>query len=216
MSPAIKNADPRAWLQELKTSRKLQVALASLPLLVWFLWPDAPRTGPARSAAQAATAPLGDHQTSEIKKLPDLAKLNKAGELPGDDHMYRDLFLFEGPPPPPPPPLPPPPPPPPPTPEQVAAELLKRTRDQESASRPQDLRYLGYMGTKASGRLGAFMRGEDPVSIKQGDLVNPKWRLTKLTDTSAEFQNLKFPDLKHRLETVDPQSGRANAPANEF
>ena len=216
MSPAIKNVEPKAWLQELKTSRKLQGALVALVLLIWFLWPSTPKSGLAPSGARAASVPLGDRQAQEIKKLPDLAKLNKAGELPKDSGMYRDLFLFEGPPPPPPPPLPPPPPPPPPTEAQLAAELLRRTRDQENASKPQELRYLGYMGSPASGRLGAFMKGEEPVSIKQGELANPKWRLVKLTENSAEFQNLKFQDLRHRIDAIEPQAGRASAPSNEF
>jgi hypothetical protein len=81
------------------------------------------------------------------------------------------------------------------------------------------MRYLGYLGTASTGRLGAFMRGEDPVTIKQGDLANPHWRLVKLTDLAAEFQNQKYPDLRHKLDAVDSagQAGRTiQAPSNEF
>ena len=211
-----RNLEPRAWLQELRTSRKLQGSLAGLALLIWLLWPSSPQAVPARGGPRQAPAPLDPHQVQDLTKLPELANLNKAGELPGDAHLYRDLFLFEGPPPPPPPPLPPPPPPPPPTPEQQAAESLRRNREQENASRPQGLRYLGYLGTASSGRLGAFMKGADPVSIRGGDLANPQWRLIKLTDTSAEFQNLAFPDLRHRIDVIEAQAGRSAAPANQF
>jgi hypothetical protein len=89
----------------------------------------------------------------------------------------------------------------------------------ENSSRPQDMRYLGYLGSPTAGRLGAFMKGEDPVTIKQGDLANPHWRLVKLTDLAAEFQNLKYSDLKHKLDAVDihGQSGRpSQAPTNDF
>jgi hypothetical protein len=63
------------------------------------------------------------------------------------------------------------------------------------------------------------MKGEETVTIKQGDLANPHWRLVKLTDIAAEFQNLKYTDLKHKLDAVDitGQGGRTNqAPSNEF
>ena len=213
----LKNVEPRAWVQELKTSRKLQVSLAALAVMIWMLWPSSPPAAPGKGNAHTALVPLGDRQTQELKKLPELANLDKAGELPSDDHMYRDLFLFEGPPPPPPPPvIIPVPVPVPPTPEQLAAALLKKNRDLENGSRPQDLRYLGYMGTASSGRLGAFMKGDEPVSIKLGELANPKWRLIKLTEASAEFQNLAFQDIHHRIDATEPQSGRSTAPANEF
>jgi type IV secretory pathway VirB10-like protein len=197
------------------------VALGSLPLLVWMLWPASPKAGAAKSAStRAASQALDERQVRELAKLPDLSKLDKAGELPHEDRMYWDLFLFEGPPPPPPahPPAPPPPPPPP-TKEQLEAEQLRQDRAQETATRPQNLRYLGYLGSVTAGRLGAFMKGEDPVTIKQGDLANPHWRLVKLTDIAAEFQNLKYADLKHKLDAVDVsgQGGRAGqAHSNEF
>jgi len=220
MSPVVKGVEPKAWLQEIKTNRRLQVGLACVPVLIWLLWPGSPQASGRRPAStRAASLALDDRQARELEKLPDLSRLDLAGEMPKDDRMYRDPFQFEGPPPPPPKPGPPPPPPPPPTPEQLAAEALRRARDAENASRPQDLRYLGYLGTASSGRLGAFMRGEDPVTLKQGDLANPHWRLVKLTDISAEFQNVKYADLRHRLDAVELQGagGRLNqAPSNDF
>jgi len=98
-------------------------------------------------------------------------------------------------------------------------EALRQARAQENASRPQDLRYLGYLGSPTAGRLGAFMKGEEPVTIKQGDLANPHWRLVKLTDIAAEFQNLKYADLKHKLDAVDlggPGGRPGQAPSNTF
>jgi hypothetical protein len=63
------------------------------------------------------------------------------------------------------------------------------------------------------------MKGEEPITIKQGALANPRWRLVKLTDISAEFQNLKYADLKHKLDAVDtsgPGNRPGQAPSNEF
>jgi len=219
MSGPLKGVEPKAWLQEIKGNRRLQVGLVSLPVLVWLLWPSAPperaRKGPG--ATRAANLALDERQSRELQKLPDLSRLDKAGELPKEDRMYRDLFQFEGPPPPPPKPLPPPPPPPPPTQAELDALALRHAREQETASKPSNLRYLGYLGTATAGKLGAFMRGEEPVTLKQGDLVNPHWRLVKLTDISAEFQNLKFADIKHKIDAVDLQGGRAGMmPANEY
>ena len=219
MSGPLKGVEPKAWLQEIKGNRRLQVGLVSLPVLVWLLWPSAPperaRKGPG--ATRAAHLALDERQSRELQKLPDLSRLDKAGELPKEDRMYRDLFQFEGPPPPPPKPLPPPPPPPPPTQAELDALALRHAREQETASKPSNLRYLGYLGTATAGKLGAFMRGEEPVTLKQGDLVNPHWRLVKLTDISAEFQNLKFADIKHKIDAVDLQGGRAGMmPANEY
>jgi len=218
-APALKGSSVSAMLQDLKSNRRVQVALAVLVLMIWYLWPTAPPTAARGTEAHRPSAPLGDRQSRDLQKLPDLAKLDRAGELPREDRMYRDLFLFDGPPPPPPPPAPPPKPPPPPTAEQLAAEALRQSRAQENGSRPQDLRYLGYLGTPAAGKLGAFMRGEEPVTLKQGDLANPHWRLVKLTDIAAEFQNLKFGDLRHKIDAVDLQGGaggRTQAPSNDF
>ena len=53
--------------------------------------------------------------------------------------------------------------------------------------------------------------------LKQGDLANPHWRLVKLTDLTAEFQNLKFADLKHRIDAVELQGrGAGAAISNDF
>ena len=214
MSVTVKGTDPKAMLQDLKGNRRLQVALGLLVVMIWYLWPSAPT--PRAVAGRRANTPLGDRQSRELQKLPDLAKLDRAGELPSESRMFRDLFLFDGPPPPPPPPVKPPPPPPPPTPEQIAAQKLAADRARETASKPTSLRYLGYLGTKGSGRLGAFMKGEEPVTLKPGDLFNPQWRLEKLTDIAAEFQNVKFADIKHKIEAVETRGPGGRGPVNEF
>lgn len=203
--------DPKAMLQEVRSSRRLQVALGGLPVLVWLLWPE-PSAGPPRRTPRAAAGALGEAQTRELRKLPDLARLDRAGELPPDARLFRDPFLFEGPPPPPPPPHPPPPPP---TPEQLAAQALREARAREEAGRPR-LRYLGYLGSAGSGRLGAFMNGEEPVLLRAGDSVKPGWRLVKLTEIGAEFQNLAFPDLRHRIDAADAQAPPAKRPTNQY
>jgi hypothetical protein len=60
------------------------------------------------------------------------------------------------------------------------------------------------------------MKGDEPVTYKQGDLVGTQWRLVKLTDASAEFQNLKFADLKHRIDAIELKGASGSAPANQF
>ncbi len=210
----------REWLEELKTNRRTQMGLAvfglALAFMAYMLWPEAPKRRPGKVFAALNTA--GDDRTLlALDKLPDLAKLGQAGELPSEDRMYRDLLLFDGPPPPPPPPPKPLPPPPPPTEEQLRAIALQQAKDAEFASRPQDLRYLGYMERQSVGRIGAFMKGEIPVPIKQGDVLGSQWKLVTVTSTSAEFHNLKYPELRHRINAVDGAAGsRGAGVTNEF
>lgn len=216
-APVVRGLDTRAMLQDLKGNRRVQGALVLLAAMAWYLWPGA---GPAarRPAASRPTAPLSDRQAAELGKLPDLARLDQAGALPADARMLRDLFLFEGPAIPPPPPRPEPPPPSP-TPEQLAARERVRERARQAASRPQGLRYLGYLESHGSGRLGAFMKGEEPVTWKQGALVSPQWRLVTLDPAWAEFRNERFADLTQRVEAADARGGgatTARAPDNDF
>ncbi len=208
------------WLEELKTNRRTQAGLTAFGLAVVFmaymLWPDAPVRRPAKTLA--TLSPAGeDASLKALEKLPDLARLGQAGELPDEDRMFRDLILFDGPPPPPPPPPKPLPPPPPPTAEQLQAIALQQAKDAEFASRPQGLRYLGYLERKSVGRIGAFMRGELPVSVKRDELLGSQWRLITVTANYAEFQNLKYPELRHRIDAVDAAGGARGAGAtNEF
>jgi len=210
----------REWLEELKTNRRTQAGLGAfglaLAFMAYMLWPEAPKGRPVKALPILATA--GDDRTLQaLEKLPDLAKLDQAGKLPGENRMFRDLFLFDGPPPPPPPPVKPPPPPPPPTAEQLKAMALQQAKDAAFASRPQDLRYLGYLERNSVGRIGAFMKGELPVPVKLGDTLGSEWKLVALTEARAEFQNLKYPDLRHRIEATDAGSGARGAGAtNQF
>ncbi len=211
MKPSIKGADARSMLQDLKSNRRVQVALAALLAMAWFLWPAAK---PPRKPAHRAAVPLGNRQARELQRLPDLSALAQAGDLPSAEPMARDIFLFEAPPPPPRPPGPVKPPPPP-TPEELAASQLAAERARETASRPQ-LRFLGYLGNAESGRLGAFMKGEEPLVLAQGRLIDPRWRLVRVTDAAAEFQNVRFADLKHRIEAVEARGPAARSTSNEF
>ena len=213
MRPSLKGADAGSMLQDLKSNRRVQVALAALLVMVWYLWPTPKPPRPAGPGRRPA-APLGNRQARELQRLPDLSALAQAGELPLDARMARDLFLFEAPPPPPPPPRPEKPPPPP-TPEELAARQLAAERAREAAGKPQ-LRFLGYLGTAGSGRLGAFMKGEEPLVLAQGSLLDPRWRLVKVTDAAAEFQNVRFADLRHRIDAVEARGPAARVPSNEF
>jgi hypothetical protein len=199
-----KGTDAKALFQELKTNRRTQGMLVLFVIiLTWLLWPDAPKkkAGPGRVGSMQA-AGLDDRQISALQKLPDLAKLDMAGELPNQSKMHRDLFLFEGPPPPPPPPepikLPPPP-----TEAELKLMAEKAARDAMLATRPQSLRYIGYLQSKTSGFIGAFFKGEEPFTFQLGHIENTNWKLVKLTDTKAEFQNSKYADMKMVLEVRD-------------
>ncbi|WP_243285913.1 hypothetical protein [Geothrix terrae] len=115
--------------------------------------------------------------------------------------------------PPPPKPVKPPPPPPPPTPEELERQRLAQEKAAEFAGRPQNLRYLGFFKGNPAGVVGAFMKGEEPVTLVQGTLVGDRWKLVSILDTRAEFQNTKYPDLRMVLEARDASGG---APVNQF
>jgi hypothetical protein len=213
--------DPKAWFQELKSSRKTQVALVALVLVLgYLLWPATPqRKSRPATASRFLVTPQDEHYLESLQKLRDLTQLDQAGELPDEGRMYRDLFLFDMPPPPPPPPpkpIPPPPPPPPPTQAELEAARLAQARQEATNSRPQTLRYLGYMGRLSTGRIASFLKGEEIVSLRVGDLASPNWKVVAITDTYAEFQHLKFQDIRYRTEATDRQGNASTSPTNEF
>src|SRR5512133_515453 len=207
--------DFRSMLQELRSNRRTQAALVAFALVLIYglysaLAPDAPRT--KRAASSGNGAGLDPRQLLGLRKLPDLAALDRAGELPPSAKVQRDLFLFEAPPPPP-KPVKPPPPPPPPTPEELERQRLAQEKASEFAGRPQNLRYLGFFKGNPAGLVGAFMKGEEPVTLVQGALIGDRWKLVSILDTRAEFQNTKYPDLRMVLEAREASGG---APVNQF
>ena len=212
-----------AWLEELKQNRKTQAGLGAFALAIAFmgymLWPDTPKARPRKVFSSPGLASQESTRTLQsLEKLPDLARLGQAGELPGEDRMYRDLFLFDGPPPKPVPqrvvPILPPKPP---TEAELKALALQQAKDAAFATRPQGFRYLGFLERKSVGRIGAFVKNEEPLPIKLGETFGEQWKLAVLSDTFAEFQNLKFPELRHRIEAADAGSGpRGSATTNEF
>jgi hypothetical protein len=215
MSAPSGNFDFQAMRQELRSSPKTQAALAAFALvliyaLYTFLAPDAPK---GRRATDSRTgANLDPRQLQGLRHLPDLAALGKAGELPLSAKVGRDLFMFEAPPPPP-VKVAPPPPPPPPTPEELERQRLAQEKAAEYAGRPQDLRYLGFFKGSPSGTVGAFMKGEEPITLTSGTLLRDRWKLVVILDTRAEFQNTKYPDLRVVLEAREASGG---APVNQF
>ena len=218
--PSPKRMDLKAWIQELRSSRRTQIALAGLVLVsAYLLWPEPPRRKPLGTAPGRLVTAASERDLEPLQKLRDLTAFDQAGELPKESRMYRDLFLFDlpSPPPPPPPrPLPPPPPPPPPTPEELAAAQLAQARQDATNSRPQALRYLGYMGRASTGRIGAFAKGEEVVSLRPGDQAAPGWKLITLSEAYAEFQNDRFPDIRYRAEAKDRQAPAAAGATNQF
>jgi hypothetical protein len=214
MSPASRGLDLQAMLLELRANRRTQLALVAFALVLGYagyiiLAPDAPKT--RRSAATAAGSNLDPRQLQGLRRLPDLAALDKAGELPPNTKVQRDLFMFEA------PPAPvvkvkPPPPPPPPTPEELAQQRLAQEKATEYSSRPQDLRYLGFFKGSPSGTVGAFMKGEEPVTLLQGTVLKG-WKLMSILDTRAEFQSMKYPDLRYAAEAREASGGAA---VNQF
>jgi hypothetical protein len=215
MSPSPRGFDYQAMLQELRTNRRTQAALVAFAIILGyalytFFAPDAPR---ARHAAVAGTsANLDPRQLQGLRRLPDLAALDKAGELPPSPKVQRDLFMFEA------PPAPvvkakPLPPPPPPTEEELAQQRLAQEKAAEWAGRPQDLRYLGFFKGTPSGTVGAFMKGEEPVTLTSGTLLKERWKLVAILDTRAEFQNTKYPDQRLVLEVREASGAAA---VNQF
>lgn len=221
-TPASKPSfDAKAMLAELKANRQTQVALVVFAaILVWMFWPEAPkaRRGPSTGAANATY--LDPKALTSLRKLPDLAALDQAGEIPAIPKLLRDPFLFEAPKPPPPPQkIVVPPPPPPPTPEQLEAMRLQREKEAENASKPQELRYLGFLKGTPAGQIGAFMKGEEAQPLTLGTLMKERWKLVELTDRKAVFQNTRFQDLRFELVTRDasgnPAAG-AGTVTNEY
>ena len=209
--------DPKALLAELKVNRRTQVALGVFVLiLVWMLWPEPPKR--RRTTAASGNAFLDPRSLTALRRLPDLAALDQAGELPALPKLLRDPFLFEAPTPEPPKPkVVKAPEPPPKTPEQIAAEQLQAAKTAENASRPQDLRYLGFLKGSPAGQVGAFMKGEEAQPLSLGTLLRERWKLVELTDRRAVFQNTRYQDLRFELATRDTAGAPGNGPAtNEF
>ena len=117
MSASQRTFDFQSMGQELRGNPKTQIALAGFALVVLYalytvFGSESPKVRKA-STARGGTN-LDPRQLQGLRRLPDLAALDKAGELPPGSKVQRDLFMFEAPPPPPdktkmkPPPPPPP------------------------------------------------------------------------------------------------------------
>ena len=86
------------------------------------------------------------------------------------------------------------------------------------STRPQGLRYIGFIRSKTSGIIGAFFKNEEPFTYTLGHMEGDTWKLVSLTDTKAEFQNTKYTDMRMSLEVRD-FAGAASAGTqftNEF
>ena len=217
MSAPNSGFDFQAMGHELRTNRKTQAALVGMVLVLGFMaytlfGSDAPKG--RRPVDTKTGVSLDARQLQGLRKLPDLAALDKAGQLPPLAKVQRDLFMFEAPAPPPPPvKVVVPPPPPPPTAEQLAAQQLAQAKAANFATRPQDLRYMGYFKGDPSGTIGAFMKGEEPLTLVQGSVTPQGWKLVTVLDTRAEFQSTKYPDLRQVLEVREATGGVAT---NQF
>lgn len=201
--------DFQAMRQELRSNPKTQIALGAFALvLVYALYTlfgsEAPRKRGVLATGSGAN--LDPRQLQGLRRLPDLAALGKAGELPPTGKAQRDLFMFEAPPPPP-VKVKPPPPPPPPSPEEVERQRQAQIKAQEYATRPQDLRYIGFFKGTPAGTVGAFMKGEEPVTLVAGTILKDRWKLMSILDTKAEFQNTKYPDMRLVLEVREASGG---------
>ena len=230
MSPNHNNGSkPKVWLQELKSNRKTQVALgAFLVVLGYFCYELlAPKTSSqgARHPGAARNVigqPLEPTQAASLEKLPNLAGLHKAGELPNESRMYRDIFLFDTPPPQP-APTPPPPPEvekPPPTAEELAAAERRAAMDREVRAQPGAYKFIAILEGRISPRKGAFLKDDDIDFFKVGDEATPNWKLESLTEEEANFRNTRFRELtfslKAPLSTQDRAPGQQPQVTNQF
>ena len=211
----------KAWLQELKSNRKTQVALTMFVLVAGYLGYQllAPKISrpnnnmPNTTTRNIVGQPLEAAQVTALQRLPNLAGLYKAGELPSENRMYRDLFDFDTPPPeppPPPPPQPPPPPKPPPTAEELAATERRAAIDREVRGQPSSFQFIAILQGMTNARQGVFQKGEDIHFFQIGDETTPNWKLVAIGDEEAQFQNTKFGDLKFALKVQSGASGQTS------
>ena len=208
------------WLQELKSNRKTQGAMAMFLLVTCYFGYElfAPKTSNQSKRRPVATRssvgqPLEPTQIDALQRLPNLARLDKAGELPNEDRMYRDLFRFDGPPPPPPPPPPPEPPPPPkppPTPEEIAAAERKAAMDREVRGQPSAFQMNGVLQGWTGPLKGIFTSADEIHFFAVGDEATPNWKLAALNDEEAQFQNTKFEELKFSIKVQTSGSGQSS------
>lgn len=211
--------DTKAFLQELKTNRRTQGALVGFAaVFVWMVWSlgsDTPKARPRRVSGSDAPA-IDPKAISNLERLPHLAQLNRAGELPPIPKLVRDPFLFDVPKPEPARATVPDMPPPAPEPTEAEKEEMRKKaiRDQAFASRPQDLRYIGFLEGRPTGQIGAFMKGEEALPIPLGAIRNQQWKLVALTEKMATFQHLAYPDL--RLDLATREAAASSAQVNEY
>ncbi|MDR1841903.1 MAG: hypothetical protein LBQ86_08295 [Holophagales bacterium] len=221
-APQSNGNKTRAWLQELKSNRKTQAALAMFVLVVGYLGYElfAPKgSGSSNKRVNAPRnvigQPLEVTQTAALQKLPNLAGLHKAGELPSESRMFRDLFLFDSPPPPPKAVAPQPkveaPPKPPPTPEELAAAARQAAIDREVRAQPSDYKFIAIVHGRTSPVQGVFQKGDDIHFFKIGDEITPNWQLAAIKDKEeAQFQNTKFQELKFTIKAQLGASGQTS------
>ena len=224
MSSAQNSDSAKAWLQELKSNRKTQAAMAMFVVVVGYLCyelfvPKGTASGPRRanSTRSIVGQPLDPAQAQALQNLPNLAGLHRASELPDENRMYRDLFLFDTPPPEPKPepPKPPPPPPKPPTEEELAAAARRAEIDREVRGQPSDYKFIAILQGRRSPVKGAFQKGDDINFFQIGDEASPNWKLASITDEEASFQNTKFNELKYAIKAQLPASGQASDRASQ-
>ena len=100
----------------------------------------------------------------------------------------------------------------------MKASAEKSAWDAMFSTRPQSLRYIGFLQTKTAGIIGAFFKGEEPFTFQIGHIESATWKLVKLTDTKAEFQNTKYADMRMVLEARDftGPAGPNNQVTNDF
>ncbi|MCL1892843.1 MAG: hypothetical protein FWG02_01230 [Holophagaceae bacterium] len=212
----------KIWLQELKTNKKTQGAMVMFFLVVSYLGYElfAPNASspakkrPNNTQRSYSSQPLEDAQITAIQRLPNLSRLDKAGELPSEDRMYRDLFRFDAPPPPPPPPKPVvvPPPKPPPTPEEIAAAERKAAMDREVRGQPSAFQMIAVVQGFTGPLKGAFKKDkEDEIHFFIiGDEATPSWVLAALNEDEASFQNTKFEELKYSIKVQTTRPGQSS------
>lgn len=163
-------------------------ALALAATLAWLAWPSSrPSTRDRHGSVEAMPMLNGLHA------LPELRRLQSAGALPAEAGMKRDLFLFEGPE----------------SPRKVlpatqpvlsveAPDAALLAREAEFATAPKALRYLGFLRGTPAGLIGAFMRGDEPVTLQPGS-EQGGWRLLEVGEGAAVFQSIRIPDLRFTL-----------------
>lgn len=192
-------------LKRIKNNKKIKITIFCLPIIIWYAWfilnqennNDKFKTNNCKQI-------LSNDQLGRLKMLPDLSRLIKKDSNYINSNIKRNIFSFDK--------------------EKVSSSIqsniqqvpvvmltkqqleieeIEKLRNQERNTWPMNLRYLGHFGKPSFSKLGAFVYGENAITLKKGEILNSHWQLIEFDKTTAIFQNVKFQDIRYLIEAKD-------------